>query len=310
MRRRTFLSSLVKGIAVVTGAASVAKPHRARAEKSAASSPEAIGCLVDTTLCIGCRKCEEACNKANGLPPPEKSFRDTSVLLDHRRPDAGTFTVINSYPGSPTPYKSYRKETFVKDQCFHCLDPACVSACIVGALTKSPSGPVVYDADKCIGCRYCMVSCPFQIPAYEFDNALTPQVRKCSFCIQRLEEGKIPACAAVCPNEAIVFGKREDLLQLAHERIDDNPCCYVDHVYGEHEAGGTSWLYLAGQPFRKLGFLSIGDQAAPRLTEAIQHGIFHYGIPPLALYGALGGVMWVVNRRQEREGDKKIKDTE
>ncbi|MFC2171412.1 4Fe-4S dicluster domain-containing protein [Acidobacteriota bacterium] len=313
MKRRTYLSSLFKGIAVAAGAASVVKPHQANAEKPSAPSSEGISCLVDTTLCIGCRKCEEACNKANSLPAPEKSFRDKSVFLSPRRPNADAFTVVNRYPGSPTPYKAHLKETFVKDQCFHCLDPACVSACIVGALMKSPQGPVLYDADKCIGCRYCMVACPFQIPAYEYDEAVAPQVRKCSFCIQRLEEGKIPACAAACPNEAILFGKRSELLQLAHERIRENPCCYVDHVYGEHEAGGTSWLYLAGQPFEKLGFLPIGDCALPRLTEAIQHGIFRYGLPPVALYGALGGVMWIVNRKRtiasSGQGSKKKKDT-
>jgi Fe-S-cluster-containing dehydrogenase component len=185
----------------------------------------------------------------------------------------------------------------------HCNQPACVSACIVGALEKLPSGPVVYDAWKCIGCRYCMVACPFQIPAYEYDNALNPQVRKCTFCATRvIEEGKKPACVAICPNEALTFGKREDLIAMAHARIKANPEKYFDHVYGETEAGGTAWLYLAGSDFINTELPKLRAAAIPDLTESIQHGVFKSFVPPMALYGLLGLVMYSFrNDKQSKE---------
>jgi len=183
----------------------------------------------------------------------------------------------------------------------HCLDPACVSACIVGALQKSREGPVTYDLDKCIGCRYCMVACPFEIPAYEYSNPTTPAVRKCTYCVnEQSRTGAQPACAAACPVEAIVFGKRSDLLALAHRRIKERPDRYVDHVYGEKEVGGTSWLYLAGRPHEELDLPSLPENAPARLTESIQHGIFNYGAIPLAFYGGLSAVMWIANRKNRK----------
>ncbi|MEA3232150.1 MAG: 4Fe-4S dicluster domain-containing protein, partial [Thermodesulfobacteriota bacterium] len=173
-----------------------------------------------------------------------------------------------------------------------CNDPSCVSACIVGALTKQENGAVIYDAKKCIGCRYCMVACPFQVPAYEYHNALTPEVRKCTFCYQSVKEGGLPACAQICPREVITFGKKDELLRLARWKMKKNPGKYVDHIYGEHEVGGTSWLYLASEPFESIGFPKLGTKAPPRLTEAIQHGLFQYFAAPIILYGVLGGVMW------------------
>jgi len=175
----------------------------------------------------------------------------------------------------------------------HCDEPACVSSCIVDAYTKHPEGPVTWDSDKCIGCRYCMVACPFQVPAFEYSKALEPNIMKCDFCFDRTKEGKLPACVEICPVEAITYGKREDLIAIAHDRIKRHPDKYIDHILGEHEVGGTSWLYLSGQDFTKLDFPILGEAPAPGVTESIQHGIFAYFVPPIALYALLGGVMWL-----------------
>ena len=177
----------------------------------------------------------------------------------------------------------------------HCNDPSCVSACIVGALTKDPKGPVIYDVDKCIGCRYCMVACPFQIPAYEYHNALTPHVRKCIFCFEQIKDGGLPACAQICPMEVITFGKRSELLKLAKSRIKAEPGKYIDHIYGEHEVGGTSWMYIASDSFESIGFPKLGTKAPPRLTESIQHGLFQYFAAPIALFTALSAIMGLSN---------------
>ena len=289
-------------LGLVAASATLARDAKA-SDKADGAQPEPlhkdeqVACLVDTTLCIGCRKCEEACNASNELPRPERPFSDRWVLRHERRPSQDAFTVVNSYVGPPSTTQRERLETYVKTQCMHCVDPSCVSACIVAALTKTPEGPVVYDAERCIGCRYCMVACPFEIPAYSYDDPLTPEVRKCTFCVDHERgTGASPACAAACPMETIVFGRRSELLALARKRIEERPARYVDHVYGEHEVGGTSWLYIVGRPSDEVGLPTMTDVPPPRLTESIQHGIFRYGAAPAALYAGLAGIMWLTNR--------------
>jgi len=256
---------------------------------SSAPPADSVGMLVDLHECIGCRKCEWACAQENKLSDaPLTSYEDTSVFESPRRMKADAYTVVNRYPG----VSADSKPVYSKVQCMHCLHPACVSACIVGALRRQPNGVVSYDAKKCIGCRYCMVACPFQVPAYEYENTLTPQVRKCVFCANRIESGnKIPACAEMCPPMAITFGKRDELLKLAHRKIAEHPGRYVDRVYGEREAGGTAWLYLAPKPFDQLDFLEVGEKPIPELTETLQHSIFRYGVPPMLLFGLLAAAM-------------------
>ena len=204
------------------------------------------------------------------------------------------------------------RPTFVKTNCMHCVDPACVSACIVGALTKEPTGAVTYDAWKCMGCRYCMVACPFEIPTYEYNNVFTPVVRKCTLCQNEgnPNKGGIPACVQACPKETLTYGKRSDLLARAHEKIKAHPERYVDHIYGEHEAGGTSWLYLAGKPFEELGFLSLSDKSAPRLSETIQHGVFKHFVPPVAWCGILGLAMWMTRPERGLHGEAPAEGSE
>ncbi len=290
LNRRRFLK-----ISGAMAATSLAAPARAGASTQPGDrAQDGYGCLVDTTLCVGCRKCEEACNRRHGLPQPAESFEEMSVLENLRRMDHTSYTVVNKYYPKHIGTLVWRQRpTFVKFQCMHCNDPSCVSACIVGALQKQPNGAVTYDVSKCIGCRYCMVACPFQVPAYEYHDPLTPRVRKCTFCFEYIEKGGLPACAQVCPREVMTFGKRSQLLELARWKIRNNPGKYRDHIFGEHEVGGTSWLYLASEPFESIGFPRLGTQAPPRLTESIQHAVVGYLAFPLALYGVLGGIMWL-----------------
>jgi Fe-S-cluster-containing dehydrogenase component len=279
--------------AVAAATIATTKTAPAGASQSSTAVDQGYGCLVDTTLCVGCRSCEQACNERHHLPKPAERFNELAVLEQERRMDETTYTVVNKYYPKNVGTLTWRdRPEFVKFQCMHCNDPSCVSACIVGALTKQENGAVIYDAKKCIGCRYCMVACPFQVPAYEYHNALTPQVRKCTFCHEYVKDGGLPACAQVCPREVMTFGKKDELLRLARWKMKKNPGKYVDHIYGEHEVGGTSWLYLASEPFDTIGFPKLGTKAPPRLTEAIQHSLFQYFAAPIILFGALGGVMW------------------
>jgi formate dehydrogenase iron-sulfur subunit len=296
--RRKFL----KISAAAAASALVGAPGAA---KAAPAAPDSLGCLVDTTLCVGCRQCEKACNQRNHLPAPAVSFDETAVLEKERRMDETSYTVVNKYYPLNLGTLTWRQRpTFVKFQCMHCNDPSCVSACIVGALTKQPNGAVIYDVNKCIGCRYCMVACPFQVPAYEYAQALTPQVRKCTMCFEQVKDGGLPACAQVCPREAITFGKRADLLRLARWRIKNHPGKYQNHIYGENEVGGTAWLYLASQPFTNIGFPKLGKKAPPRLTESIQHAVTGYLAAPLGLFALLGGVMWFTGFMKKNGKDK------
>ena len=291
-QRRQFLKHLAALTAASTGAlASSAACGAAKARGHEPHDPS--GVLVDIGACVGCRLCEYACREANELPAGARSsYDDTTVFAHPRRPAPDALTVVNAWP------HPVDKPVYAKINCVHCNTPACVSACIVGALEKRDNGPVTYDPWKCIGCRYCMVACPMQLPAYDYHDALTPQVRKCQFCFDRISKGDAPACVTECPRQAMTFGKRRDLLALAHERIAQKPARYVDHVYGEHEVGGTSWMYLSPVPFEQAGFLKLPSVAPPVLTEKIQHGVFKHWIAPIGWYGFLASMMWWTGRRK------------
>jgi len=285
----------------LTGAALLGQPWQARARRLNHAARQSLGVLVDTTLCVGCRACELACNEINVDLPirPEGYFKDTSVFERRRRMDASAFTVVNRYQPEPSGAPVY-----VKFQCMHCLNAACVSACLVSALTRDATGAVVYDENKCIGCRYCMAACPFQVPAYEYTSVLTPRVRKCTFCFNtRLANGEIPACVAACPMRVMSFGLRDDLITLGRERIRKNPGRYVQHIYGEQEAGGTAWMYLTPVPFEQLDLPRLGYHPLPGYTEPIQHALFKWFLPPLGLFAALAGAMWYNKRKTKQSGN-------
>ncbi len=203
------------------------------------AAKDAVGVLVDTTRCVGCRGCEAACSEANALAAPDMPG-DDAVFAARRRTGPTSFTVVNkSTAKSPA-----GEDRYAKTQCMHCVTPACASGCVVKALEKTASGPVVYHEDRCLGCRYCMIACPFSVPKYEYTKA-APLVKKCTFCAARQEKGLPPACTDACPSGALTFGKRADLLEEAKTRIYQNPTKYVHEIYGEDEAGGTSWLYIS-----------------------------------------------------------------
>jgi len=259
LNRRTFFKVAGAAGAVALGPAKTATASTSDAVVNAGRR----GVLVDATKCIGCRACEAACSETNALPGPAM-LDDAAVFAKPRTMDTRTYTVVNraNTTGAAAPAR------FVKRQCMHCVEPACASACLVRALDKTPTGPVVYHKDRCLGCRYCMVACPFSVPKYEYESAL-PFVKKCTFCADRQAKGEAPACTAVCPSGALTFGKRDDLLEMARERLYAKDSGYVRHIYGEHEVGGTSWMYLTDIPFEKLGLpADLGTYAYSSLTQA------------------------------------------
>lgn len=256
---------------------------------------QAKGMLIDTTRCIGCRGCQVACKQWNRLPGEKTTFFGGPGYQNPARLSPKTWSLV-AYNELPT--KNGFDWVFLKRQCMHCSEPSCASACLVKALEKTPEGPVVYHEDLCMGCRYCMIACPFDVPKFEYEKAI-PSIRKCSFCFDRQQQGEIPACAKSCPTGAIHFGVRDELLDEAKTRMYVEPHRYVQHVYGEHEAGGTGMLYLANVPLDQLGMPKseeLGTTPFPALTQGF------LSMVPLVIIvwaGFLGGLHLLMQRREE-----------
>jgi Fe-S-cluster-containing dehydrogenase component len=284
--RRSFLKVLGGGIAGVASG-SILTPSLLKAEEGD-SLKQFVGVLVDTTRCVGCRSCEAACAEANYLPAPD--IGDESVFEKERQTTVSQLTVVNRY-------KTEKGDVFVKRQCMHCNQPGCVSACLVKAMEKRKEGPVTWDTN-CMGCRYCMPSCPFEVPKFEYQSA-NPRIQKCNLCWSRLKKGEKPACVENCPEEALLFGPRRKLIEEANRRIYQKPGEYLSHIYGEHEVGGTGYLYLSKVPFEQIGFRTdLGTTPYPEFTKG-----FLYSVPlVLLLWPAfLIGVNTLTKREDERK---------
>ena len=237
-----------------------------------------LGILYDSTLCIGCRECEKACAGRWKLPYNDKIAAEEQI-------SAHKLTAIQTHG-----------DHFSRRLCMHCAEPSCVSVCLVGAFQKTALGPVIYDEDKCIGCRYCMLACPFQVPTYEWSSRL-PRVRKCDMCYDRVRAGKPTACAEACPTGATISGDRNQLIAEAKHRIAGKPDQYFGRIYGVEEAGGTSTLFLSAVPFGQIGLpTNLPNAPLPTLTWQILSRT-----PDIAsLAGVLlGGVYWITHRREE-----------
>lgn len=236
--------------------------------------------LVDVPRCTGCERCVEACVEADGGDPVRAQLA-RATAKDGLSADRLL---------SLAPVAAGR---FARVSCMHCLEPACVSACLVGGLTKTPEGPVVYDPEKCIGCRYCMLACPFHVPRYEWAET-HPLVRKCTMCFHRSEEGRPPACVEACPHDALRFGERDQLLREARWRIASSGGRYLPRIWGEHEFGGTSVLYVSDVDLAPMGWPAPDARAIPALTEPLIAKTPFIG---LGVMGSLLGVHWVIRRR-------------
>jgi len=279
-------------------------------------------CLVDLSKCFGCRGCQVACKQWNGLKAEKTRFFAGSY--GYQNPpalSADTFTLVGYSELDTSKGLQY---IFAKRQCMHCLEPACESACPVRAFSiDKETGAVTYDGTKCMGCRYCMMACPFGIPTFEWSKTV-PYIRKCTFCADRTsganieselngqplteesrqcfdESYSMPACAKTCPTGAVKFGEREALIVEARQRMANSPDRYTGHIYGEHEAGGTRWMYISPVPFEQLGFPpseQIGTTPYPKYTHAALASVPYVVIGGGAV---LGGLYWLYQRRLESQ---------
>ena len=310
---------LLKGAAVAGAAAAL--PTEAEARHNAEVLPEAVGMLFDATKCVGCRGCQTACKVANKHPT------DTVTAV------GGVYDAPNDLNGSTQNIiKAYvsddgQKHAYMKQQCMHCVDPSCVSVCMMGALHKEGAGKrdlfdkqdrgyaeklgtgiVLYDRGLCVGCRYCQIGCAFNVPRFQWDDPI-PLIVKCELCNHR-RDPKLPesdpksvanpACCEVCPAEAVIYGKRSELLATAKARLAADPKKYNPHIYGETEGGGTQVLYLAPADvsFKELGLPELPARASASFSEGVSHAPYLYGITPLALYA---GLAYVIKKNHDKE---------
>ncbi|MBU1170962.1 MAG: hydrogenase 2 operon protein HybA [Proteobacteria bacterium] len=292
-RRQFFKRMALAGVGVM--AAPLLSAKSAVAMKLRPRHDEDVGMLYDATKCIGCRSCEVACKKANGMPfeYDPQGIWDAPIDLSDK-----TLTIVKLYTGD-------QEQSFIKRQCMHCVDPACVSGCPTSALIKQDNGVVTWNIDACVGCRYCQMGCPFNIPKYEFD-AQYGRIRKCEMCANNglLDKGQT-ACSNACPTGAIAFGIQQDLIKTAKSRIRKNPGTYFqDKIYGELDSGGTGVLYMAGVPFDKLGLPDLPEYSSARISEGIQHTIYQNMVAPIVIYIGLA----IAAFRNIRKSHKKTEE--
>jgi Fe-S-cluster-containing dehydrogenase component len=316
LSRRDFLKgALAGGTLMGAGASAEARPNKTM-------PPEALGLLFDSALCIGCKACVAACKQVNGLPPDpiSEELNMWDAPLDT---SAHTFNLIKVYTSGTATHKDQETDgyAFMKQSCLHCVDPSCVSACPVSAMTKDPvTGIVAYDPGACIGCRYCVAACPFHIPRFEYNKAL-PKIGKCELCRHRMADGHYAACAEVCPTGATLYGKVTDLKAEARRRLALTPGeatsfprgrlggpdwsyqgtapKYVPQIYGEKELGGTQMIKLSSVPFEKLGHRPLPERSYASISEGLQHTLYSYLALPAVVLGALS----VIAKRNVKHDD-------
>lgn len=295
LSRRNFLKLIGASSALLGLGAKFAPPTLKIGTRNAPIGAEQMyGILIDTTRCVGCRSCQKACKEKNNLPADGA----TTIPYGKTYPErltASTYTVVEFHDvdGNTDPAKSRP----AKRQCMNCVNPSCVAACTVGALQKRADGPVTYDSNRCIGCRYCMYACPFGIPTFEWDKQLS-LIRKCDMCADLVAQGKQPACVQACPAGALTFGKRDELLTIANQRIHGGGGDYIQRIYGEHEIGGTGVMYLASVPFDKLGLPELPDVAPAEINAEVMHSTPMIG-GTMAL--VLSGIYWMIKGRDRLE---------
>jgi formate dehydrogenase beta subunit len=304
LTRRQALTKLASGsaAAAAAGLTTISLPGVAKADEVREAPRKAVSLLYDTTRCIGCKSCVAACTEANNLQP------DTGLSGGlHQAPaDLNAFTknIIKLYRPADGSRWSY-----VKQQCMHCVDPTCVAGCSFFALTKNPeNGIVSWNSKKCMGCRYCEISCPYHVPKFQWQG-MNPKIVKCEFCQDRLAAGKQPACTSVCPVQAVVFGTREENLAEAKRRIAENPGKYYENrVYGEHDGGGTQNLYLTHVPFEKLGLPILGNESIPSKYMKWQRKLYSFLVVPTVLYVTMVSVIrgsWKEHKHHMEEDQRK-----
>jgi formate dehydrogenase iron-sulfur subunit len=299
--------------------------------KKSKTKDDGKGVLVDLTKCIGCGSCVVACkmyNKNEWIEDRAPTSGENATLADEN------WTVVQQcrisketdknvhVAGMSPPIKTDGSEDwrYVKRQCLHCKEPACVSSCFATAFKTNESGAITYYPNLCVGCRYCMLACPFSVPKFEWSKAL-PTLTKCTMCHNRIATGDAPACVTVCPTSVMKFGEHKELLKEAKailsretQTLEDEfnyskaeietilSRKYVDYIYGEEEAGGTAWIYISDKPFKELGFkMNVPKRSIPAYTENYMKVTPYFG---LFWFVVLSCLYFITKRRSAKKEEK------
>ncbi len=244
--------------------------------------------LIDVSKCIGCKACQVACMEWNDVRD------DVGVNV------GGYANPIDLTDRSWTVMRFYEEELpgkglqwlIVKDGCLHCGDPACLRACPApGALLQYSNGIVDFQQDQCIGCGYCQTACPFNIPRYSVKD---DKAYKCTLCSDRVAVGLEPACIKTCPTQALSFGSKEDMKDLAGERIAELKERGFEKasIYDPEGVGGTHVVYVLPHGDPGLYRLPVKAEVSPlialwrggvaktlgvvTMVAVVVAGIFHY----------------------------------
>jgi formate dehydrogenase iron-sulfur subunit len=242
--------------------------------------------IFDATRCIDCRACMVACSVENKIEMDKTRIWVAGVGLIGRFPELKRASMVY--------------------HCMHCNEPDCLSACPVGAYSKREDGPVIYNATRCIGCRYCMNACPFGVPHFDYDKGLVEGafIDKCTLCPQRIDKGLEPACVATCPTDALTYGERADLIKEAHARIQAHPERYIDHVYGEFENGGTSYLILSNVPFGQLGLPPMTEKPVNEVSESVMELTIPFALAWGTVLSGTAAVVHKINQNKKAAAEK------
>ena len=215
--------------------------HRGGTPGSGVSRDYDVCKLVDTTTCIGCKACEVACLEWNGYEFRDTTFDNTYQTMPDTAWNFWNLIRFNEVVNDDNSVSWLMR----KDQCMHCADPGCLTACPAdGAIVQYQNGIVDFNQANCIGCQYCVTGCPFNIPKF---NSATKKVYKCTLCSDRVGAGLEPACIKSCPTGCLHFGSKEDMLDLAHKRaaqVRANTGWKDADVYDPEGVGGTHVIYV------------------------------------------------------------------
>jgi len=316
IKRRDFLKGAAGGLALLSLDAEIG-----HARSVQALPPEALGILYDSTLCVGCNACMPACKKANNMEPD--FYGDQEIWDNPQDLSANTLNVIKKFSDGTGAIKDSETDgyAFIKRQCLHCVDPSCVTACPVSALTKDElTGIVTYNKKACIGCRYCQVACPYNIPKFEWDDPY-PEIVKCQLCNHLIADGGMPACCSVCPTGASLFGKVSELIIETRRRLQMKPGKeyafpvssldsgkahrykapkYLRHVYGREELGGTQVMYMSAVEYTKFGLPAFPKESFVSMASGIQYAIYKGMVYPLVV---LAGLIFMVKKNKAADGN-------
>ncbi|WP_418790454.1 4Fe-4S dicluster domain-containing protein [Phosphitispora sp. TUW77] len=248
-----------------------------------------LAMYIDVTRCTGCRGCQVACKQWNELPAAKTVF--SGSYENPPRIGGDTWTKVRFFEKEDAGKVRF---LFRKEQCMHCSEPSCAAVCAAGAIKKTDNGMVLFNDDRCVGCKNCVVACPFHVIGFSKE---TGSSRKCRLCYERIENDMEPACVKACPTGAVSFGDRRQMLAQAKQRVSVLYNKGVNaQVYGENELGGLHVIYVLDDEPEVYGLPANPEVATAGLFSNWLHALLGVGVVALAPF-------WLIFRERGKATD-------